>query len=213
MDMKLYTAAVSPNCRRAEAAIHHLGFADRTEFKRVDFSSGEIQSDAYLEINPNGKVPVLAHGDYVLWESHAIMHYLAGLAGDDKFMPTDNRSQAEIIRWQFWETCHFNRAIGSICWETLVKPMMGLGEPDEELIAKSETEFHRFAKVLEGHLKDHKFLLGDNISIADFSVASHSALILNPNSRVPVGVYPAIEAWLIGMEAHPAWAKTAPDWH
>jgi glutathione S-transferase len=212
MDMKLYTAAISPNCRRAEATIHHLGFANRTEFIRIDIPSGETQSDAHLAINPNGKVPVLVHGDYELWESLAIMHYLAGLAGDETFMPTDNRSHAEIIRWQLWETCHFNRAVGSICWETLVKPMMALGEPDEDLIAKSEAEFRRFAKVLGGHLKDRKFLLGDNISIADFSVASHSALILNPNSHVPVGEYPAVENWLKAMEAHPAWAETAPSW-
>jgi len=211
MEMKLYTTPVSPNCRRAEATLHHLGFADSTEFNKVEFSSGELQSDAYREINPNGKVPVLVHGDFVLWESLAIMHYLAGLAGDEQFMPTDNQSRAEIIRWQFWDTCHFSRAIGGICWETLVKPMMGLGDPDEDTIATSKTEFHRFAKVLASHLKDRKFILGNDVSIADFSVASHSALVLHPNSRVPVGEYPAVENWMKSMEAHPAWAKTAPD--
>jgi len=211
MNMKLTVVPLSPNCRRAIATLHHLGFAETTEIESLHFTDGTLQSDAYLARNPNGKVPLLQHGDVSLWESMAIMHYLAGLAGDDTFLPSDNLGRAEVMRWHIWETVHFNPPVGAICWETLAKPSMGMGDPDPDKIAAGQKNFHRFAKVLDDHLAGRDFLLGNTVTIADFAAASHSGMILHPDSQVPITEYTNVQNWLQRMETVPGWAASAPQ--
>ncbi len=208
--MKLYVGPISPNSRRVEAAVHHLGLTDRVMIERVDFSSGQLQSAPFLAVNPNGKLPALEDGATKLWESNAILHALAVAAGDDSFLPNDNAGRIEILRWQFWECQHFNKAVSTITWETLVKPHFGLGTTDEATVTAATVEFRRFAQVLEAHLDGRRFLLGDKVTVADFAVGAYSALVPLPQTRVPIGDYPQISAWYAALEAIPGWAATAP---
>ena len=207
--MKLYTIPISPNCRRAEATIHHLGLD--VEMHIADMMGGELKREDFLALNPNGKVPLLIDADLKLWESNAIMQYLADKSGAEQFYPSDYVFRTDINRWQFWEGLHFNKATGSICWETIAKPAMNLGDPDEAAIEAATAAFHPFAKVLNQQLDGQKFITGDTVTLADFSVGSHSALVLHPDSRVPLSDYPNIEGWYRSLESVPGWARTAPS--
>ena len=208
--MILYTVAVSPNCRRAEAAVYHLGLEDRIHVEVLDFTSGYLQSDAFLAINPNGKVPVLSGAGDAIWESNAILHDLAELAGDDAFRPDDPRSRTEILRWQFWESLHFNKAVGEVAWETTVKKLFGMGEADHAAVERALGDFRRFAAILEARLEKSAFILGEDVSIADFSVGNHSALALHDDTPLPLDDFPRIRDWYNALEKVPAWARTAP---
>ncbi len=207
--MKLYVTDVSPNSRRVLAAVEHLGLQRETEIRKFNLTAGEHRTDAFRAINPNQKVPALVDGDYKLWEANVIVLYLADRQGAESFAPSDLLGRTEILRWQSWEVHHFNRAIGGITWETIAKQIFNAGAPDAEKIKTEQENFRRFAAVLEDHLGDRPFILGDTVTAADFAVASHSALVLHPKSQVPHDAFPKVQAYLRRMEALPAWAATA----
>lgn len=209
--MELYLTDLSPNCRRVLAAIHHLGLDGETEIRNFNLFAGEHQTEEFKAINPNVKVPVLVDGDFRLWEANPIMIYLSDRQNAEAFCPSDNAARIEVLRWMSWEVQHFNRALGEIVWETVAKQAFGLGPVDEEKVASGQQNFRRFAAVLEDHLADRDFILGDAPTIADFAVGSHSALALHPQSQVPLPEFPNVLAWLQRMEALPAWEKTAPQ--
>ncbi|WP_298822216.1 glutathione S-transferase family protein [uncultured Roseibium sp.] len=208
--MKLYVTDLSPNSRRVIAAVGHLGFDGETEIQKYDLIKGEHRSDELKAVNPNQKVPVLVDGDFSLWEANPIMIYLGERAGDEAFCPTDRRGRIEVVRWMSWEVQHFNRALGDIVWETVAKQVFGFGAPDTAKIEAGQENFRRFAEVLENHLADRNFVLGDDLTIADFAVGSHSALAMHPQSQVPLEEFTRVNAYLERLEAVPAWAATAP---
>jgi DNA-binding transcriptional ArsR family regulator len=92
-------SAISPNCRKVLAVANRTGTA--LEKVNVDLLKGEQRKPEFLAVNPMGRVPVLVDGDFRLWESNAIMQYLAGRAKSDLW-PDDPRARADIARWQFW---------------------------------------------------------------------------------------------------------------
>ena len=94
MGMKLYDFAFSPNCRKVRAVAYELGIELQTE--HVDLVHGAGSGAGYLDVNPNGRVPTLVDGDFRLWESNAIMRYLAATSD---LIPRDRRALAEMDRW------------------------------------------------------------------------------------------------------------------
>ena len=208
--MKLFTTDISPNNRRVEAVLHHLGLYDDVEVHRLNLMAGEHQRDDLRAANPNVKLPTLVIGDMNLWEANPIMIYLSDKSGAEEFCPSDLKGRFEILRWMSWEVQHYNRALGEIVWETVAKPAFGMGAPDENKIDASMENYRRFAAVLEAQLDGRDFVLGDKVTAADFAVGSHSALALHPQSRIPLGDYPNIRNWYLRLENLPAWSKTAP---
>ena len=146
--MNLYYVVGSPNCRKVHAVINHLELVVDMEY--CDFFNGELCTPRYLAINPNGMVPALRDGDLTLWESNAIMQYLAdGVAGNG-LLPNDRRARADVVRWQNWELAHFNKALGILSFETVAKPNFMNAEPDAVLVGWSQRELTRCAS-LGGH--------------------------------------------------------------
>ena len=204
--MKLYFHPASPFARRALIAAHLLGIALETEM--VDLFTGQGQSPEFLKLNPQGKVPTLVDGDFLLWESNAIIQYLAALQPETPLYPNDARSRADIARWQFWETAHFTPACMVYVYENVLKPMLGRGEPDAEELRKAEEKFHRFAKVLDDHLAGRDWLVGGGMTLADISVAA--GLMYAVPGKYPLQGYGNIARWFGQIEALPAWVATAP---
>lgn len=209
--MKLYITGLSPNSRRVLATVHHLGLANDVEIQKFDLMAGEHQTDEFRAINPNVKVPVLVDGDLKAWEANPIMIYLADRCGAEDFCPTDRIGRYEVLRWQSWEVQHFNRALGDIVWETVAKQVFGMGAPDQDKIDAALINFRRFGAVLNEHLGNREFILGDKVTAADFAVGSHSALALHPQSQVPLDEFKNVQDWIYRLEGLPAWAKTAPQ--
>ncbi|MDP3749426.1 MAG: glutathione S-transferase family protein [Phenylobacterium sp.] len=201
--LKLHTVAGSPNGRKVEAVIAHLGL--KVEILHHDFR--ELASPAFKAINPNGMVPVLAVEGYRLTESNAIMQYLAEKAGDERLYPRDARGRAEVARWQAWELVHFNRAFGALAFEAVAKPSLKLGPADPVAVAEAQVGLARFAPVLEAHMKDRAFLLGDNLTIADYSVATfESYRTITPFDWSP---FAAVNAYLDRVHATEVWQRVS----
>jgi len=202
--MNFYTVNGSPNCRKVHALINYLQLD--VQINELDIFAGELETPEFKALNPNGMVPVLEDGQFLLWESNAIMQYLAAMAPESSFYPTDPKLRADIHRWQYWEQNHFNRATGTILFENMLKCLFKMGEADAEKVAAATEDFHKYAKLLDAHLAGRDFMLGDKLTVADFSVASFSEYF--DTAKVPFRKYSNLNAWLERLDEIPAWADT-----
>jgi glutathione S-transferase len=202
--MILYTVPRSPNSRKVEAVILHLGL--QVEIRARDLFKGELRSTDYLAINPNAKVPTLVDGDFKLWESAAIMQYLAERSDDNSLFPRNPRIRADITRWQCWEGQYFNAGLGTLAFETLAKPRNNAGPPDEVLVEQARNTLSRFAPVLNHHMNGRKYLVDDHLTLADYSMAALEPYVnLVPFDFAPYG---HIHAYFDRMRQSEYWART-----
>jgi glutathione S-transferase len=204
--MKLHIVLGSPNCRRVEAVVNHLGIAVEKQYH--DLPAGDLRLPAYLAINPNSMVPALQDGAFVLWESNAIMQYLADKAGGDPLFPRDPQRRADVVRWRCWELAHFNKAFGTLAWELIAKPVIKLGEPDEALIRAAHDSLTRFAAVLDRHLAKRDHLVGNGITIADYSMIALE--MFRDMVQFDWSSYPNVTAYFDRMRKVEHWSRTAP---
>jgi glutathione S-transferase len=204
--MKLHVVVGSPNCRRVQAAVNHLGLV--IDLEHYDFFSGELRDPSYLTLNPNGLVPVLTVGAFTLWESNAIMQYLADQAGSDMLFPRDPQRRAEVVRWQCWELAHFNRAFGTLALEAVAKPYFNLGTTNQALVDVARDELKRFAAALDRHLAGRRYVAGDALTIADYSIITAEAF----KEMIPFdwSPYPNLNAYFDRVRAVEHWSRTAP---
>jgi glutathione S-transferase len=205
--MKLYGFPASPNTWKVRALSAHLKMP--LEFEFVDLLQGAQQSPKFLALNPTARTPVLVDGDFKLWESNAILQYLASKSAAPLY-PSDAKSRADIARWQSWGLAHWGaQACQPLTFENLVKTFVNLGAPDQAVVAKATEAFNKEAKMLNAHLAQHKYLVNDTLTIADFTVAA--PLFHAQGAGMPVAPYAHIGAWFGRVSALPCWSETAPQ--
>jgi glutathione S-transferase len=204
--MKLYYTAPSPNSYVVTAVAEYLQIP--LEKIPVDLAKGEGQKPEYLKLNPNGKTPTLVDGDFVLWESNAILLYLANKKKPELW-PADERSGIEITRWLIWQQTHWLNSCGILLWEYLVKRFFQPGDPDPAQIKKGEAEVRRFGAVLNQCLEGKKFLVGDRLSLADFAVSS--PLPYAKLCRFPLDGLSNLHNWYERILGLQAWQKNLPQ--
>jgi glutathione S-transferase len=201
--MKLYSIQASNNCRRVNATAQHLGLT----MEVIEQPMADLKKSDFLEMNPNGKVPTLVDGDLTLWESRAIMQYLAEKKGGS-FYPTDAKSRANIARWQFWEATHLSKGTGAFAFENLFKKIFMKQDADPVALAAGEKDWKAFAPILNAQLEGKKWLLGDELTLADFSVGA--CFSYAEASGLPWNEFTHIKAWWGRLNEIPAWKNTAP---
>jgi glutathione S-transferase len=204
--MKLYLHPASPNCFSVVLTAKLVSIPLETEI--VDVSKGAHRIPEYLAINPNGAVPALRDGDFVLWESNAINQYLAGKKADQPVWSDDPRVRADITRWQLWAAAQWNPALQPYLWENCFKAQLGFGEPDLAALDKASQNLHRYATVLNGHLAGRDYLVGRQLTLADIAAGCH--LMYARQGRVPLAEYPNIRRWLTDLERLPEWQSALP---
>jgi glutathione S-transferase len=201
--MKLYQYAFSPNCQKVVALAHEVGVP--LELATVELFKGEAKTPAMLAKNPNGKLPILEDDDFVLWESTAMLAYIAAKAGRADLAPTTPRERAEVDRWTSWQVAHFGPAIRKVAFERIVKKLGGLGAPDEALVKAGIVEFATTASVLEQCLGTKEYLCG-RLTIADFALAPYAALA--ETCGLDLAPYLRTKAWLGRMTARDSMKRT-----
>ena len=202
--MRLYYHPLSSNSRRVVLTALHLNV--NLELVVVDLLKGEHKAPEYLRRNPNGKVPLLDDDGFMLWESHAIMQYLAdGTPGQDLY-PLEIKARADVNRWLFWSAYHFTPAVGLISRERVSKKMVGgAGGPDPVEIARGEALLMAAAEVLDDHLARNQWIAQDKLTLADFALAS--PLMHTAAAELPVTGYANLQAWFARVRALEAWKK------
>ncbi|WP_281629394.1 glutathione S-transferase family protein [Vibrio sp. St2] len=205
--MKLYTIVGSPNSRKVLAVINHLGLDIEIEY--LGLFSGEHKQPEYVSLNPNAMVPTLVDGDVSLWESNAIIQYLAENSGINDLYPNELKVRADINRWLCWELAHFNQAFGTLALEAVAKPGFLGVKGDDAVINWAKQNLVRFSEVLERHLEGRKFMVGDAITLADYAIV-HVEFF---KESIPFDwdSYPNINDYFARMRNEQHWAATAPS--
>ncbi|MCL6284079.1 glutathione S-transferase family protein [Ruegeria sp. 2012CJ41-6] len=196
--MKLHVFSPSPNSRKALFVTGYLGLGVETE--QVDLALGDQKGAGFLALNPNGRVPVLEQDDgSTLWESNAIVNRLCAEV-DTALWPKSNQ-RYDIMRWQFWESCH---------WTPACSPFIAhhfFGNQDVDLGAAA-SQMEPFAKVLDDHLSGRGWLSGTGMTTADISVAA--ILCYREACQYPLQAHDNIARWMDRIEAIDVWQKINP---
>jgi glutathione S-transferase len=146
--------------------LNELGL--KYEHVPVDMFQGENKSDKFLALNPAGKVPVLVDGDLVLTESAAIQIYLAEKHPKARFIPQSVEDRGQMYRWCFFLVTEIEQPLWRIAHHQFIYPKEKRLPEDVEL---ATAECKEMVAVLERHMKDRSFLVGDRLSVADFNAA------------------------------------------
>ena len=190
----LYTAA-TPNGWKASITLEELELP--YEVHAIDLSSGEQKKPWFTAINPNGRIPAIVdrgNGDFAVFESGAIMIYLAEKAG--RLLPTDEKGRSRVMQWLMFQ-------MGGL------GPMMGQAnvfnryfpEKIPAAIDRYLRESRRLLEVLDGHLADNEYLAGD-YSIAD--IANWSWAHIHDWPGVDVEDLDHLKRWMDAVRARPA---------
>jgi glutathione S-transferase len=161
--MKLYEYAFTRSIR-ARWTLQELGVD--FEAISVNLFAGEALRPEFLKLNPAAKIPVLVDGDLVLTESAAIVLYLAEKYR--RFLPTDPRGRAEVNRWLLFTVTELEQPLWRIAKNEFLYPEEQRLAADIPLASE---DFRRMAQVAEEHMRGRKFVVGDDLSVADFVLA------------------------------------------
>jgi glutathione S-transferase len=172
--LRLYTFTITPNNRKVEAFVRHFDLD--VEIHHVSFKDEETKQPEYLAINPMGRVPALTDGDFKLWESNAILTYLAAKFPATNALPADARGRADVDRWLHWQSCHLMHAIGA------------LKSADE----KDFSTVTPLLKILDQQLKGRDYVLG-KLTVVDFALAPY--LMTKLGRQLDYSETPNLAAW------------------
>ena len=201
--MKLYYDPCTVNCRKVLAGLDLMGIPYETA--KVDYFAGEHKGPAYTALNPNQSLPALVDGDFVLWESNAILQYAADKSGKESMYPKDLQTRADIHRWHLWEANQWFPSCYVYLVENVVKPILQ-AQPDQAVLDAQAPKFHQLAGVLEERLAKSTWLSGPNVTIADIAVAA--PMHLHRHQQLPLDAYPNLRRWLGQVEGLESWKKT-----
>ncbi len=197
--LKLHGFPMSPNTRRARFALEEHGVA--YEFVPVDLMSGEHRSPAYLALNPTGRVPTLVDGDFLLWESNAILEYVAALHPDKKLGGQSPRDTGEIARWMYMNCAHLSPNVARIFAHTIrLPPEKRIPQLVDDARAEVDRSLGAMAKRLAG-----RPYLADRFSLAEIAVAP--TLAAAPMLGIDLGRFADVAAWMARISERSAWKK------
>ncbi|MBS1969594.1 MAG: glutathione S-transferase family protein [Bdellovibrionales bacterium] len=169
----------------------------------LDMGNKEHKAESFLKLNPNGKVPCIIDDGFVLWESAAIVQYLA-----QKYKPemlgTSVKDKAIVQQWSFWTMTEAQPPLVDML---IQKVFMPADKRDHALIERCEKKLPNLFAVLENSLKNTKYLTGDTYTVADVMVASATNLALGLG--IDFTQYPNIKSWMAEISSRPAWRKFA----
>jgi glutathione S-transferase len=194
---KLWGRLNSVNVQKAVWALDEAGL----DHERIEAGGahGIVQDPAYRTMNPNGLVPTLEEDGFVLWESNAILRYVAALS-PALAPPEDPRQRAHADQWIDWQATSFTPAMRDAFWQLFRSP-----NPDRALTAASLTKSEGYAAILDAHLAGRDYAVGDRFGIADIALgcAAHRWLNL-PVERTE---RPNLRRWYARIAARPAAAR------
>ena len=202
--MELLLDPRTVNSRKVIAGLKLAG-ADYT-IKKYDYFQAEQKSPEFIAVNPNAAFPALRDGDFILWESNAILQYAADKVGNSSVYPTEIRIRADINRWLLWESSSWFGSCYIYLVENCVKPLLG-GTTDENILSNEEENFHKLAGILDARLEKSTFLCGEKPTIADVAVAA--PMHLHAWAKLPLDDHPNLIRWMTkNIESCSWWKET-----
>ena len=197
----LYSYPVSQHSRRVAALLAEAGID--YEARIVDMEKGEYLSPEYLAVNPNHQVPTLIDGDLKIHESNAILRYICNVHGLVSWYPTDARARALVDQWLDWNQCQLGPAVVNIVLNKVFMPELG----NTKAIELGEEQIKELFPILAARLSQSDYLAGDQVTIADLSVAANVTHLWFADV---MSEDQAIGDWIERMMAVSGFRKTLP---
>ncbi len=198
--IRLYRHRLSGHCHRVELFLSLLGLS--SEQIDVDLAAGAHKQPEFLKINAFGQVPAIDDNGVIVADSHAILVYLATRYADPSWLPSDPEGAAAVQQW-------LSVSAGQIAYGPAAARLVTVfgAKLDHD---RAKTIAHNLFKLIEAHLENQQFLVGEHPTIAD--IASYAYIAHAPEGEVSLQPYPQIRAWLTRIEQLPGFVpmvKTA----
>jgi len=194
--LKIWGRLSSINVQKVVWCCDELGL----KYERVDAGGtfGKTKTPEYLAMNPNSLVPVIEDEGFVLYESNAIVRYLAAKHSAGKLWPEDLRKRADVDRWMEWLSTAWVPSMRDVFWQLIRTPE---AQRDLAAVEKSRSEGERLAGILDAHLAKHRYLTDNGFTVADIVVgcAAHRWLAL-PTRRE---ARPNLQRWYDELKSRP----------
>jgi glutathione S-transferase len=192
MSITLHGFPLSGHSHRVQLALSLMGLPHQVV--QVDLKNGAHKSPEFLKLNPFGQVPVLDDDGTTLFDSNAILVYLATkYDADRRWLPRDPKGQADVQAW-------LSVAAGQIAFGPAAARLItvfGAKFNPDDVIGRA----HGLLKVMDAQLAMRQFLVGNSATLAD--IAGYSYISAAPEGNVDLAAYPNVRAWLARMEALP----------
>ena len=188
-----YYFNLSPNPMKVALCLEEMGLPYQPV--PVDTRRGQQFDPAFLAINPNGKVPAIVDGDATVFDSNAILLYLAEKTG--RFIPSDLRGRAEVLQWLFWQMAGLGPMAGQNHHFVQYAP-----ERLAYAVDRYVNETNRLYGVLDQRLADRPFVAGEAYSIAD--MACYPWTVGHERQGQNLDDFPNLKRWFRAVEARPA---------
>jgi glutathione S-transferase len=192
MSITLHGFPLSGHSHRVQLALSLMGLPHQVV--QVDLKNGAHKSPGFLKLNPFGQVPVLDDNGTTLFDSNAILVYLATkYDADRRWLPSDPKGQADVQAW-------LSVAAGQIAFGPAAARLItvfGAKLNTEDVIGRA----HGLLKVMDAQLATRSFLVGNGATLAD--IAGYSYISAAPEGNVDLSAYPHVRAWLARVEALP----------
>jgi glutathione S-transferase len=174
------------------------------QYERVDAGGtfGVVNTPQYRNLNPNGLVPTIEDDGFVLWESNAIVRYLAAKHGAGKLWPEDLKVRAEADKWMDWQNTMFWPTFRPLFWNLVRTPA---DQRDESAIEDSRIKTAEILEYLDAHLKNRAYVAGDALTMGDIPMGC----AIQRWMTLPIDhpEMPNLERWYDALAARPAYKK------
>ena len=191
---KVYGDIQSGNCYKVKLLMHHLEIDH--EWVGLEVLKGDTRTEAFLAMNPNGKIPVLElDSGECLSESNAILNYLAH---DTPLLPDDPWNRAHVLKWQFFEQYSHEPYIAIA---RFIAKYLGLPEERRAEFESKKEGGYRALGVMEQQLANSAFLVNDALTIADISLYAYTHVA--HEGGFDLSGHPGVRAWLDRVSNHP----------
>ena len=194
MEINLYTAA-TPNGYKVSIMLEELGL--KYNVHKIDLSKGEQRESWFLEMNPNGRIPVLKFNDDIIFDSGAILYYLADKF--EKFLPKDKKKRMKVIQWLMFQMSGIGPMQGqaNVFYRYLDKKI-------PVAISRYQNECRRLYEVIDKQLNGKDWLCND-YSIAD--IANWCWIRVYYWAGINIDGLENLKRWMQSMEKRPACIK------
>ena len=200
--MKFYGHPYSSPSRRAQMLCEEAGIP--YTFITVDLMGGQQYSPEFQALNPNSKVPVIDDDGFVLWESQAIMRYLADKHKASTWYPTEPKARAIVEQWLDWNHTRLGPEAGKIMYNMHFAGDKG----NKDAIEDAKKWLVKILPVLEGVLSKQSYICGAQPTLADLAIVPNIAYL--EFCKYDLSGYSAIGKWYEAMKQRPSFVKTTP---
>lgn len=200
--LTVHGRATSSNVQALLWGLEELGLA----YERLDCGEvyGGLDTPEFGAMNPHRRIPVLTVGDTALWETGAILRYLAAEHGGDAFWPRDPLARARVDMWAEWAKHSVAAAFtGPVFWRTA---RTRAANRDPALIARNLAALTTELKKAEAQLSRHQHLCGPDLTLADIQLGH--VLYRYFDIDIPRADLPALRAYYDRLTARPAYRRT-----